>query len=66
MARHEETPLENTYRIAVIGGTGPQGVTSATEGAYWQNTYDPEAEWGPAFHDVRHNLHLQPEHREEA
>ena len=25
MARHEETPLENTYRIAVIGGTGPQG-----------------------------------------
>ncbi len=25
MARHEETPLETTYRIAVIGGTGPQG-----------------------------------------
>jgi hypothetical protein len=40
----------------VFGGTGPQGVTSATEGAYWQNTYDPDAEWGPAFHDVRHNL----------
>jgi hypothetical protein len=40
----------------VFGGTGPQGVTSATEGAYWQNTYDPEAEWGPAFHDVRHNF----------
>jgi hypothetical protein len=31
-------------------------VTGATEGAYWQNTYDPVAEWGPAFHDVRHNL----------
>ena len=42
----------------VFGGTGLQGVTSATEGAYWQNTYDPEAEWGPAFHDVRHNLIL--------
>jgi hypothetical protein len=40
----------------VFGGTGPQGVASATEGAYWQNTYDPEAEWGPAFHDVRHNF----------
>ena len=40
----------------VFGGTGPQGVTSATEGAYWQNTYDPEAEWGPMFHDVRHNF----------
>jgi Carboxypeptidase regulatory-like domain/TonB dependent receptor len=40
----------------IFGGTGPQGVTSGTEGAYWQNTYDPEAEWGPAFHDVRHNF----------
>jgi hypothetical protein len=40
----------------VFGGSGLQGVTGATEGAYWQNTYDPEAEWGPAFHDVRHNL----------
>jgi len=40
----------------VFGGSGLQGVTSGTEGAYWQNTYDPEAEWGPAFHDVRHNV----------
>jgi hypothetical protein len=40
----------------VFGGSGLQGVTGATEGAYWQNTYDPEAEWGPAFHDVRHNF----------
>jgi hypothetical protein len=40
----------------IFGGSGPQGVVSATEGAYWQNTYDPDAEWGPAFHDVRHNL----------
>ena len=42
----------------VSGGSGPQGVTSATEGAYWQNTYNPDAEWGPMFHDVRHNLVL--------
>lgn len=40
----------------VFGGTGLQGVVSGTEGAYWQNTYNPDAEWGPAFHDVRHNL----------
>ena len=40
----------------VFGGSGPQGVTGGTEGAYWQNTYDPEAEWGPMFHDVRHNF----------
>jgi hypothetical protein len=23
---------------------------------YWQNLYDPKAEWGPAFFDVRHML----------
>ena len=40
----------------IFGGTGLQGVTSGTEGAYWQNTYNPDAEWGPAFHDVRHNF----------
>jgi hypothetical protein len=40
----------------IFGGTGPQGVVSGTEGAYWQNTYDPDAEWGPAFHDIRHNF----------
>src|SRR5262249_37765968 len=32
------------------------GGSAATEGAYWQNTYDPEAEWGPTFFDVRHNF----------
>ncbi len=42
----------------VFGGTGLQGVTGATEGAYWANTYDPEADWGPAFHDIRHNLNV--------
>jgi hypothetical protein len=42
----------------VFGGTGLQAVTSGTEGAYWQNTYNPEAEWGPAFHDVRHNMNF--------
>ncbi len=51
-----KTRTNNRGFYGVFGGTGPQGVTSATEGAYWQNTYNPEAEWGPAFHDVRHNL----------
>jgi len=50
------TRTNNRGFYGVFGGTGLPGVTSATEGAYWQNTYDPEAEWGPAFHDVRHNL----------
>jgi len=50
------TRTNNRGFYGVFGGTGLQGVTSATEGAYWQNTYDPEAEWGPAFHDARHNV----------
>jgi hypothetical protein len=32
------------------------GAVVASEGAYWQNTYDSEAEFGPAFHDVKHNF----------
>ena len=52
------TRTNNRGFYGVFGGTGLQGVTSATEGAYWQNTYDPEAEWGPAFHDARHNVVL--------
>ena len=51
-----KTRTNNRGFYGVFGGTGLQGVTSATEGAYWQNTYDPEAEWGPAFHDARHNF----------
>jgi hypothetical protein len=51
-----KTRTNNRGFYGVFGGTGLQGVTSATEGAYWQNTYDPESEWGPAFHDVRHNF----------
>ena len=53
-----KTRTNNRGFYGVFGGTGLQGVTSATEGAYWQNTYDPEAEWGPAFHDARHNVTL--------
>src|SRR6185436_10069439 len=37
------------------GYYGGGGVV-ASEGAYWANTYDSDAEWGPAFHDVRHNF----------
>ena len=54
--RSGKVRTNNRGFYGVFGGTGLQGVTSATEGAYWQNTYDPEAECGPAFFDVRHNL----------
>jgi hypothetical protein len=51
-----KTRTNNRGFYGVFGGTGLQGVTGATEAAYWQNTYDPDADWGPAFHDVRHNF----------
>ncbi len=38
---------------------GPSSAGSlATEGAYWQNTYNPDADWGPMFYDLRHNFVL--------
>ena len=49
-------PAPTTAASTACSAARAQGVTGATEGAYWQNTYNPEAEWGPAFHDVRHNF----------
>ena len=37
-----------------LGYYGSGGVHA--EGAYWANTYDPEANYGPAFFDARHNF----------
>lgn len=37
-----------------LGYYGSGGV--AAEGAYWMNAYNPEANYGPAFFDARHNL----------
>ena len=51
-----QTRTNNRGFYGVFGGSGPQGVSGATEHPYWQNAYDPEAEWGDAFHDVRHNF----------
>jgi hypothetical protein len=47
-----------TYAKGYTDNRGFYGtpVGGAAEGAYWQNTYDQEAEWGPAFHDIRHNF----------
>ncbi|HMF61534.1 MAG TPA: TonB-dependent receptor, partial [Vicinamibacterales bacterium] len=37
-----------------LGYYGSGGVQA--EGAYWANAYDPEANYGPAFFDARHNF----------
>jgi len=43
-----------TYAKGYTNNRGYYGSAgAAAEGAYWQNTYDPDAEFGPAFHDVR-------------
>ena len=39
-----------------LGYYGSGGV--AAEGAYWMNAYNPEANYGPAFFDARHNFVL--------
>jgi hypothetical protein len=39
-----------------LGYYGSAG--TANEGAYWVNAYDPEANYGPGFFDVRHNFVL--------
>ena len=39
-----------------LGYYGSGGV--AAEGAYWMNAYEPEWNYGRAFHDVRHNFVL--------
>jgi hypothetical protein len=39
-----------------LGYYGSGGV--AAEGAYWANTYNPDANYGPAFFDARHNFVL--------
>ncbi|MEP6916099.1 MAG: TonB-dependent receptor [Acidobacteriota bacterium] len=46
-------PLSRT-RTNNLGYYGAAGV--AAEGAYWMNAYDPEANYGPAFFDARHNF----------
>lgn len=39
-----------------LGYYGSGGVSA--EGAYWMNAYNPEANYGPAFFDARHNFVL--------
>jgi hypothetical protein len=39
-----------------LGYYGSGGVQA--EGAYWMNAYNPEANYGPAFFDARHNFVL--------
>lgn len=50
-----------TYSHCMSNNTGYYGTWSAdrssnTASPYWQNVYDPGAEWAPCYYDLTHNL----------
>jgi hypothetical protein len=50
-----------TYAKCMSNNTGYYGTWSNQKGSttaspYWQNIYDPQAEWAPCYYDETHNL----------
>ncbi len=50
-----------TYAKCMSNNTGYYGTWSGAKGSttaqpYWQNIYDPAAEWAPCYYDETHNL----------
>jgi len=50
-----------TYAKCMSNNTGYYGTwsgsrASSTASPYWQNIYDPAAEWAPCYYDEKHNL----------
>jgi hypothetical protein len=50
-----------TYAKCMSNNTGYYGTWSGSRGSstaspYWQNIYDPKAEWAPCYYDEKHNL----------
>jgi hypothetical protein len=50
-----------TYAKCMSNNTGYYGTWSNQKGSttaspYWQNIYDPQAEWSPCYYDETHNL----------
>jgi hypothetical protein len=50
-----------TYAKCMSNNTGYYGTwsgsrASSTASPYWQNIYDPKAEWAPCYYDEKHNL----------
>ena len=56
-----EYQVSYTYAKCMSNNTGYYGTWSAarassTASPYWQNIYDPGAEWAPCYYDETHNL----------
>jgi hypothetical protein len=56
-----EYQVSYTFGKCMTNSTGYYGTWSGTKGSntaspYWQNTYDPKAEWAPCYYDETQNL----------
>jgi len=56
-----EYQVAYTYAKCMSNNTGYYGTwsgarASSTASPYWQNIYDPKAEWAPCYYDEKHNL----------
>lgn len=56
-----EYQVSYTYAKCMSNNTGYYGTWSGARGSstaspYWQNIYDPAAEWAPCYYDEKHNL----------
>ena len=56
-----EYQVSYTYAKCMSNNTGYYGTwsnakASTTASPYWQNVYDPQAEWAPCYYDETHNL----------
>jgi len=56
-----EYQVSYTYAKCMSNNTGYYGTwsgsrASSTASPYWQNIYDPQAEWAPCYYDETHNL----------
>jgi hypothetical protein len=52
-----EYTINYTYAKSMTNNSGFYGVPGVDgASAYWQNAYDPQADYGPSGFDIRHNL----------
>ena len=56
-----QAQVSYTYAKCMSNNTGYYGTWSGARGSstaspYWQNIYDPAAEWAPCYYDETHNL----------
>jgi Carboxypeptidase regulatory-like domain len=61
MSRGLEGQVAYTFSKCMSNNTGYYGTWSTARGSntaspYWQNVYDPSAEWAPCYYDATHTL----------